>query len=63
MLKSYLLKFLVWALVAACLARSIYDWVFVDNGVQYFTGDRSHILLLLASACGGVINVRSCTTA
>lgn len=53
MQKSYFLKFLALALVAACLARSIYDWFFVDDGVRYFTGDRSHILLLLASIAIG----------
>jgi hypothetical protein len=35
-------------ILVAGLAWTVYDWVVVDEGVQYFTEDRRHILLLVS---------------
>lgn len=39
---------LAWAIIAAAVLWSIYDWIFVDEGLRYFTADRSRVLVLLA---------------
>jgi hypothetical protein len=48
MRKQYLQHVVAWVMIGAAIAWSIYDWIFVDEGLRYFSEDRSRVLLLLA---------------
>jgi hypothetical protein len=48
MRKPRLQQVLAWTLTGAGIVWTIYDWIFVDEGLRYFSGDWPRVLVLLA---------------
>jgi len=53
MTKSRLQSLLAWILLAIGIAWSIYDWLFVDEGLRYFSKDPFRILVSVAIVAVG----------
>jgi hypothetical protein len=53
MRKPRLQPVLAWTLIGAALLWLVCDWLFVDEGLRYFSEDRSRVVVLLAIVAAG----------